>query len=187
MLRSLVDALGEAATRRVSSVDNAEKWIAAHPGEVVDMPEGDRIFLSVGAWEDFSTPSRDLRLLIAIDTVLGFAASVRAAPERFGVRPEQSEQKSAELSQLLASELLRHTLSYTRSDGSQQRLTLKDVVERARGFEVAYNPNDCSELRWAAPPGSSELESCQRHAPPEQRARMDSYRAWFSTRNRPPQ
>jgi hypothetical protein len=187
MLRSLIDALGEAATRRVSSVDNAEKWFGAHPDEVVEMPEGDRIFLSVGAWEDFSTPSRDLRLLIAIDTVLGFAASVRAAPERFGLRPEQSSQKSVELSQVLASELLEHTLSYTRSDGSQQRLTLKDVVERARGLEVAYNPNDCSEIRWAAPPGSSERETCQRHAPPEQRARMDSYRAWFSTRNRPPQ
>jgi NlpC/P60 family protein len=187
MLRSLIDALGEAATRRVSSVDNAEKWFAAHPGEVVEMPEGDRIFLSVGAWEDFSTPSRDLRLLIAIDTVLGFAESVRAAPERFGLRPEQSSRSSAELSQVLASELSAHTLSYTRSDGSLQRLTLKDVVERAQGLEVAYNPNDCSELRWAAPPGSSELESCRRHAPPEQRARMDSYRAWFSTRNRPPQ
>jgi len=28
------------------------------------MPEGEKIFETMGAWEDFATPSRDLRLLI---------------------------------------------------------------------------------------------------------------------------
>ncbi len=187
MLRSLVDAFSEAVTRRVLSVANGEKWVAEHPGEVVPMPEGDGIFLSAGPWEDFSTPSRDLRLLIATDTVLGFAKSVRRAPERFGLRPEEVDAKLAELGSVLSTDLAKRTFSYTRSDGREQRLTLEDVVDRAAAFEVAYNPNDCVEVRWGAPPGSAELASCQRHAPPDQHEKMLSYRGWFSTRKRPPQ
>jgi hypothetical protein len=50
---------------------------------------------------------------------------------------------------------------------------------------MAYNPNDCVEIRWAAPPGSDEIKTCQRHAPAEQIAEMERLRAWFSTRDRP--
>jgi hypothetical protein len=63
---------------------------------------------------------------------------------------------------------------------------LQDVVERRDGFEVAYNPSDCVEVRWAAPEGSAELRSCGRRAPDDQRARMEQYRAWFHNRQRPP-
>jgi hypothetical protein len=186
-LRSLIDAFEESVRRRVGSVDNGEKWAAEHPGELVEMPEGDSIFLSAGPWEDFSTPSRDLRLLISIDTVLAFPARVRQAPERFGLSPEQLDAKATELDTLLASELGQRSFSYTRSDGSSQALSLQDVVQRAAQFELAYNPNDCAELRWGAATGSAELATCQRHAPAEQRAKMDQYRSWFSTRKRPPQ
>ena len=65
------------------------------------------------------------------------------------------------------------------------RLRLMAVV-RDRGFEMAYNPNDCVEVRWAAPEGSTEMSTCRRHAPRDQRARMESYRSWFRTRHRPP-
>jgi hypothetical protein len=58
-------------------------------------------------------------------------------------------------------------------------------VARARGFEMSYNPNDCIEIRWAAPEGSDEMRSCRRHAPAEHRARMRQYREWFATRQRP--
>ena len=40
--------------------------------------------------------------------------------------------------------------SYTRSDGSQQPLTMRDVIARCKGLEMGYNPNDCIEIRWAA-------------------------------------
>jgi hypothetical protein len=43
------------------------------------MPDGAAIFETSGAWEDFSTPSRDLRLLIAIDVVQDFPDRVAAA------------------------------------------------------------------------------------------------------------
>ena len=75
---------------------------------------------------------------------------------------------------------------YTRSDGSPWTLTLGDVIARTEGFEVAYDPNDCIEVRWAAPPDSDESATCRRRAQADQRARLERYRAWFRERERPP-
>jgi hypothetical protein len=71
-------------------------------------------------------------------------------------------------------------------DGSPFTLTLADVIDRQKAFEVAYNPNDCVESRWGAPAGSAERATCHAHAPAEQRSRMEGYRAWFHERRRPP-
>ena len=65
-------------------------------------------------------------------------------------------------------------------------LALKDVVDRAADLEMAYNLNDCVELRWGAPDKSDEASTCKRHAPSAQRAKMTKYRAWFHERRRPP-
>jgi cell wall-associated NlpC family hydrolase len=187
LLLGLLDAFAESVTRRVTSIDNAEKWRVEHPDDVVAMPEGDSIFLANGPWEDFSTPSRDLRLLISIDTVVGFSQRVRAAPQRFGVAPAALAGKLKELEQLLQSELAKRSFSYTRSDGSAQKLSLQQVVERAAALELAYNPNDCPEVRWGAAADSGEAATCHRHTPPEQAAKMAAYRHWFAMRKRPPQ
>ena len=53
------------------------------------MPDGAAIFETSGAWEDFSTPSRDLRLLIAIDVVQDFPDRV-ARPERYAMPNHKS-------------------------------------------------------------------------------------------------
>ena len=63
--------------------------------------------------------------------------------------------------------------------------SLKDVVDREPSLEMAYNPNDCVELRWAAPEGSEEASTCKRHAPEAQRAKMIGYRNWFRDRHWP--
>jgi len=91
-----------------------------------------------------------------------------------------------ELQNFLASELVTRKFSYTRSDGSQWTLALKDMMERAPDLEMAYNPNDCVELRWGAPANSEEGATCRRHAPSAQHAKMEKYRAWFHERRRPP-
>jgi hypothetical protein len=91
----------------------------------------------------------------------------------------------AELQSALQADLSARKFSYTRSDGSQWTLTLKDVVDRAADFEMAYNLNDCVELRWGAPVNSDEASTCKRHAPAAQRARMSDYRAWFRERHWP--
>jgi hypothetical protein len=92
----------------------------------------------------------------------------------------------AELQNVLASELAARKFSYPRSDGSPWTLALKDVMERAVDLEMAYNPNDCVELRWGAPAQSQEAATCKRYAPGAQRAKMAKYRAWFHERRRPP-
>ena len=92
----------------------------------------------------------------------------------------------AELDTMLAAELSARKFSYLRSDGSSWTLALKDVVDRAAQLEMAYNLNDCVELRWGARENSEEAATCRRRAPSGQRAKMTQYRAWFHERRRPP-
>jgi hypothetical protein len=65
-------------------------------------------------------------------------------------------------------------------------LTLRDVLDRIVDLEMAYNINDCAELRWGAAPESEEAATCKRRASDAQRQKMTEYRAWFSERRRPP-
>jgi len=150
------------------------------------MPDGAAIFETTGAWEDFATPSRDLRLLIAIDVVSGFPDRVARRPERYAMPKDKSvTDVKAELDSVLASELAARKFSYPRSDGSAWTLALKDVLDRTTALEMAYNLNDCVELRWGAAEKSDEAATCKRHAPGAQRAKMTKYRAWFHERRRP--
>lgn len=180
---SLVDALEEGVTRRVSSVDNGEAFMRERGYRTVEMPEGAAIFQTEGPWEDYSTPSRDMRLLISIDAVLRFPEQVGRNPERYGLRAGEVdvEARRAALREMLRA----RSFQYTRSDGSTVTLTLQDVADRKTDFEMAYNPNDCVEIRWAAPEGGDERATCRRHAPRGQRQRMASLREWFSSRQRP--
>jgi hypothetical protein len=185
----MVRAFSEAAKVRVTSVNNAETYFASHPDAVVPMPEGAEIFETSGPWEDFSTPSRDLRLLIAMDVVNHFDDKVARQPEAFGTAAGEPleqlrERLRAERKRLLASDEL--AFSYKRTDGSMKKLTLAELMTRAPAFQMAYNPNDCPEHRWGAPEGSEERATCARHAPDDQRQRMETYAAWFRERKRPP-
>ena len=186
-LKDTITSLEEQVKTRITSVENGRKYQAGGGGEVA-MPDGASIFETTGAWEDYATPSRDLRLLIAIDVVRGFADRVMRRPERYAMPKDKSIQDvKAELDSVLASELAARKFSYTRSDGSQWELALKDVADRMPALEMAYNVNDCVELRWGAPDGGDEASTCKRHAPAGQRQKMAAdYRAWFHERRRPP-
>jgi hypothetical protein len=185
-MREAITSLEEQVKTRVTSVENGRKFQNSGKGEA-SMPDGPAIFETTGAWEDFSTPSRDLRLLIAIDVVRGFPDRVGRRPERYAMPAGRSvADVKAELQRVLASELAARKFAYPRSDGSQWTLALKDVLERAVDLEMAYNPNDCVELRWGAQARSEEAATCRRAASAAQRAKMTKYRAWFSERRRPP-
>ena len=186
-LKEAITALEEQVNARVASVENGRKYLV-EGGREVAMPDGASIFETTGAWEDFATPSRDLRLLIAVDVVRGFPDRVARRPERYAMPEGKSAADvKAELEATLASELSARKFSYTRTDGSQWTLKLKDVLDRMPALEMAYNINDCAELRWGAPDGSEEAATCKRRAPAAQRAKMaGEYRAWFSERRRPP-
>jgi hypothetical protein len=179
-----ITALDEQVGARVNSVENGRKYQAG--GGSADMPDGASIFETTGAWEDFATPARDLRLLIAIDVVRFFPDRVARRPERYAMPKDKGvADVKTELEEKLASELATREFSYTRSDGSQWTLTLKDVIDRRGQLEMAYNVNDCVELRWGAPDKSHEASTCKRHAPTTQRAKMADYRPWFAERRRP--
>ena len=188
-VKAMTDAiasLNEQVKTRVTSVENGRKYQEKQAGETA-MPNGPSIFETTGAWEDYSTPARDFRLLIAIDVVRGFPDHVVRRAARYAMPNGKSiADVKGELQGVLASELASRKISYTRSDGSQWTLSLKDVTDRAADFELAYNPNDCVEVRWGAPDNSEEASTCKRHAPQAQRAKMSSeYRTWFHGRHWP--
>jgi hypothetical protein len=185
-MKGAIDSLEEQVKTRVGSVENGRKFQTGGHGDA-SMPDGPSIFETTGAWEDFATPARDFRLLIAIDVVRGFPDRVARQPARYAMPNGKSvADVKAELESVLASELAARKFSYTRSDGSAWTLTLKDVVDRAADLEMAYNLNDCVELRWGAPANSDEASTCKRHAPLAQRAKMTEYRTWFRERHWPP-
>ena len=184
-MKETIGALEEQVKTRVQSVDNGRKFLKT--GRTAEMPDGSTIFETMGDWEDFSTPSRDLRLLIAVDVVRGFPDRVARLPGRYAMPVGKSiADVKAELVKTLDSELHARTFTYKRSDDSDFTLTLQDVIDRMDAFEAAYDPNDCVELRWGAPEGSDERSTCKRRAPFAQTARMQQYRNWFHTRTRPP-
>jgi len=187
-LLNLINALHEQLLVRVKSVANGEEYFKSHPGAVIPMPTSARgIFQTGGVWEDFSTPNRDLRLLIAIDAVIGFPEKVAGSPDNYNISklssPEETRQK---LQSVLDKKVNELTISYIRTDGSPQELTVGEIINRRAAFEMAYNPNDGIEVRWGAPEGSEEISTCRRHAPQNQRSTMQSVRKWFINRLHPP-
>ncbi len=185
-LLEIVGALEELIRTRVESVDSGRCWLAT-AGSPAAMPGLAELFEASGTWEDYSTPSRDLRLLVAMDYVTGFPAQVARRPTRYAMPEGKSaEEVEKELEALLARELATRRISYPRTDGSMFSLTLTQVLARKTELEVAYNPNDCAEVRWGAPTGSDEEKTCHAHAPPAQQRSMQELRVWFRERRRPP-
>ena len=187
-LRDLFRALHEQLLVRVESVANGEAYMESHPGAVVPMPgSAAAVFQAGGLWEDYSTPNRDLRLLIAIDTVLEFPGKAVRSPDLYSLpKRRTSEESRKELESLTGKTGRELSFAYVRSDGREQRLSLANVLERRDAFEMAYNPNDCVEVRWGAPSGSAELASGRRRAPASQSERMRALRSWFHKRLHPP-
>jgi hypothetical protein len=184
-MKEAIASLEEQVKARVTSVENGRKYQLSGKGDA-EMPNGWTIFETNGAWEDFATPARDLRLLIAIDVVRTFPDRVARRADRYAMPKDKSlDQVKAELQSVLATELAERKFSYPRTDGSQWTLSLRDVMERSTDLEMAYNVNDCVELRWGAKEGGQEAATCRRHAPAGQRAKMSEYRPWFHERRRP--
>jgi len=184
----LINALYEQLNVRVNSVATGEEYIKVHPGLVIPMPGGTSgVFQAGGQWEDFSTPNRDLRLLIAMDAVLDFPNKIIRSPENFKLPMLKSqEQVKANLEELLKTKAQELSITYTRSDGSRQNLTMAEILKRKDAFEMAYNPNDGAEIRWGASDNSLELSTCKRRAPAGQKEKMQKVRIWFQKRLHPP-
>ncbi|MCX6223539.1 MAG: hypothetical protein NTV01_02085, partial [Bacteroidia bacterium] len=187
-LLDLIQALHEQLIVRVNSVANGEAYMKSHPGEVIGMPGRPAgVFQAGGQWEDFSTPNRDLRLLIAMDAIQDFPDKIIRSPSDYKMpklgSPEQTKNK---LENLLAKKVNELSITYTRSDGKEQTLTIAEILKRKDGFEMAYNPNDGIEIRWGAPENSEEWSTCKRRVPTGQLEKMRQVRVWFKKRLHPP-
>jgi hypothetical protein len=185
-LLEVIAALEEQVRTRIVSVENGRKFLQTSK-LAAPMPEGAQIFETDGPWEDFSTPSRDLRLLIALDVVKDFPARVIRRLNRFAVASDvKPDALLKTLSETLEKELSARSIDYTRTDGSVFKLSLADVLGRIAEFEMTYNPNDCVEIRWGAKEGSDERSTCKSRASAEQQKQMQTARTWFHERKRPP-
>lgn len=184
--RGTLDALMEQLETRVRSVDNGEDYMRAERGRVVAMPKGPAIFEAIGPWEDYATPSRDMRLLIALKVLAGLPERIRRHPELFNLGERDAEEAATGIERLHARMAEERFITYTRSDGGPWRLSLAEIYRRQGALEIAYNPNDCVERRWGATPDAEDFATCKRRAPAEQIARMEQYRPWFHDTRRPP-
>jgi hypothetical protein len=180
-----LSAIIEQLETRVGSVNNGEKFMHEKSNPVVPMPEGPKIFETVGPWEDYATPSRDMRLIIAMNVLIGLPDRVQRHPELFVLGGRKPAELRADLERLHAKRIQERSIEYHRTDDSPFKLTVADVLARKAAFEMAYNPNDCVELRWGATEGTPEASTCHRRAPDDQRARMTEYRPWFRDARRP--
>jgi hypothetical protein len=187
-LLDLIQALYEQLVVRITSVANGEAYMKSHPGVVIPMPgSAAGVFQTGGQWEDFSTPNRDLRLLIAMDAVLDFPDKIIKSPQDYKFPLLQSpEHVRNNLDALLTKKLADLQITYTRSNGTQKSLTMGEILKRREAFEMAYNPNDGVEIRWGAPENSEERATCKRQVPSSQLERMKAVRQWFHKRLHPP-
>ncbi len=151
-----LDALVEQMKVRVGSVDNGEKYMRESKNGVVPMPDGAKIFETTGAWEDYATPSRDMRLIIAMNVLTGLPDRIVRHPELFVLGGRKPEAVRAELQALHKQRIGERAIEYQRSDGSSFKITVADLLARKTELEMAYNPNDCVEIRWGAKDGSPE-------------------------------
>jgi hypothetical protein len=181
-----LEALLEQLETRVQSVANGEEYMRAHPGTVVPMPRGPAIFETTGPWEDYATPSRDMRILIALKVLADLPERIRRHPELYVLRGESPAASAERIERQHSQRSRERFITYTRSDGSPWRLSLAELYARRAGLEIAYNPNDCVERRWGAAPGTPDFGTCRRQSPAGQRARMEEYRPWFREVRRPP-
>lgn len=181
--RELHRAVYDRLQARALAVRNGEAYMKQNNYAVVPMPSGASIFQTVGPWEDYSTPARDMRMLISFDVLLDFPSKVARAPEAFRFPSGKTvPQIQTELKALHAQLIPEYSISYARSDGGEQVLSMADVIARLEALEMGYNPNDCIEVRWGAPKGSVESASCSRRAPEVQHTKMRRYRRWFRER-----
>lgn len=151
------DTFQEVLDRR----DSVERgWAAARKKPI--LMTGSNIYDDVGEWEDFSTPSRDLRLRLSMlhlpQLIASYVRMLEEEPDRL-MTPYRSPEDLADALFSLKRHLF-ETMSFTyaNSRGDRVSLSLGDVEERL--FDLSFDPNHAPELRWGAK--GAELETATR-------------------------
>lgn len=188
VLSNKVAILHKALQERVEAVAIGVAYMKNNNWQKMTMPNGPAIFQTDGPWEIYSTPARDMRVFLAIDDVMTFPKRVADDTSQYIIDQNMTENEIIAMLKSHRDEALKAlTITYERGDGSLFELNLSEVIKRQEALEMAYNPNDCIEIRWGAPKDSEEMSTCTRKAPPDQRYKMKLARRWFASRRRPDQ
>ena len=185
-VNELTDALFESANRRLENVQNGDDYIRENGAAHMIMPEGYAVFETTGPWESFATPSRDMRLLVAIDAVNGFPDSIVRNADRYGYTHDEAVTVSEEARKKIDERLETLSVEYLNSKGKPVKLNMLELKNRVENMEMAYHPADCNEIRWGAPEGSEEIKTCSRRASAAEHQKLLNMRKWFHLRSRPP-
>ena len=114
--QALLESLIEQLETRVTSVNNGEDYIRKNPQRVIPMPNGAAIFQTVGPWEDYSTPSRDMRLMIAFNVLNDLPDKIMRHPELFNLHGKNPDEVKDTIERYHARQAQTHNIYYTRSE-----------------------------------------------------------------------
>lgn len=141
------DTFQEVLDRR-DSVDRAWAVGKRRPIQMV----GGNIYDDSGDWEDYSSPSRDLRLRLSMlhipELIASYVRMLRDEPDRLDTQYRTPEELGMALLKLKEDMFHGLTFSYTNSQGDPVKLSLADVEQRL--FDLSFDPNHAPELRWGA-------------------------------------
>ena len=182
-------ALVEQLETRVGSVDNGEVYMKQTKDAVVPMPEGPKIFETVGPWEDYATPSRDMRLIIAMNVLPGLPERIVQAPRavRAG-RAQAGRARKQDIGRACTTSCTRershrvqaHRRFTAAADGGRHARPqggLRDGLQPQRLRRDALGRQRGHARRW--PPASAAR-------PPTSGRAWSEYRSWFRDARRPP-
>ncbi len=120
------------------------------------LPEN--IYGTSGDWETYSSPSRDARLKVSFkelyDSIENFVRLADAGSSRISYRGGNIRADLLKSYNMAAKAC---TITYIRSDGTPQKLSFDDIVNRL--FRLSFDPYHCVERRWGAS-APSELATC---------------------------
>jgi hypothetical protein len=185
-LKAQIKELCSNAKDRIKAVQLAIDAGIDHQAHPEKLP--DNIFGAVGEWEEYSSPSRDLRLRLGfLDTFKETQKYIQwyaANDPRLEFTPKPNKYTAlcaGDKKCLLAAEMLltydstasspECRFSYVKSNSQVQNLDYDDLVRRL--FLLSFDPYHCVELRWGAT--GQELQSCQQDA---------DKMAWYNSQQR---
>lgn len=150
---SLKDYCGNIQTRGdlVEAATAKGSHLQPHPG----MPAN--IFNADGEWENLSTPGRDLRLRTGLQAMMeNLNEQIKDLRNGESYIAYNGSDLRADLLGAYDRTAKSCTVTYTKSDGRRQTLTMDQVISRV--LKIAFDPYLCPEHRWGA--DGSELSSC---------------------------
>lgn len=149
-METLMDTLCSETYSRVDAVDlsiDLGLVSQSHPG----LP--DNIYNTVGDWESYSTPSRDIRyrggFLALADLIRSSTESVANGDGDYAYAGTPSE-LLAELQAVWEQKSASCKFAYRNSSGADVWLDLRDVMDRL--WDLSFDPYHCPEMRWGANP-----------------------------------